>query len=767
MTSTTDTAIDSTPAETTGTTGTTGPSAVQRWLPLVVTYLIGAGLLVASGTSVLDVLRYTAYAVLAVILPGTLVYRSLRRRPHTLVEDLALGAAVGLGLELAAWALFSALNLRAVIFLWPLLVIVPFLAVPRLRRHWRVTGYAPVGLGWSWALAGVVIFFTGYVYLTFFIENPILPNAENTRQYIDLGYQLSLAGEAKHHFPLNLPQVAGEPLHYHWFSFVHLAMGSMVGRIDLPVLTMRLMIPAIFALTAALTAIAGWRLSGRKYVGLVAAALFMVIGSFNFSDPISLVFGTQLEGVVWPSLSMTYSWALIAALIAVVGDVLRRKTDENAVPLIGWGAYPIAALLVIASSGAKASNLPVLLAGLALAGAVTLLVTRRIAWPILAMGVIAGLGQLFSTAVLFRFQTYGLSVAPLHNIEWFWREPPGGRSAGAQFLLVVTVWVAFLINMQLRLAGIVALAWRQRLRLEKVQLFLLGGAIGGPALFFMFDDMNAVWFMRTGLPFGVLLSAWGWMLLFEKAALPKLGRAALGWGAATFAVTVAVVALIVSKASSGARYSFASMLPILIPAGILAGVALIAGIVWRLSGRAFPALAGRGGLVLLTAILLAGSPGLVLDAKRDLDHMNGGGWGSWPMPESRVEAARWVRDHSNPNDVLATNVHCRTLEDGGKCMGAQAFWLSAYAERSVLVEGWQFAPRLAGQPSPKFWNPKLLELNDETITAPTPDRIAEMHDKYHVRFLVVDRIVGPAGARMKDLATLVYSNQRMAVFELR
>jgi len=753
-----------TPPETSKVSGAAGPNAVQRWLPLVVTYLIGAGLLVAAGTSVLDVLRYTAYAVLTVMLPGTLLYRSLRRRPHTLVEDLALGAAAGLALELAAWALFSALDLRAVLFLWPLLVIVPFLAVPRLRRHWRVTGYTPVGPAWSWALAAVVIFFTGYLYLTFFLENPILPRAEDTRQYIDLAYQLSLAGEAKHHFPPGLPQVAGEPLRYHWFAFAHLATGSLVGHIDLPVLTMRLMIPAVFALTATLTAVAGWRLTGRKYAGLVAAVLFLVIGSFSFSDPIRSVFGTQLEGAVWPSLSMTYSWALIAALIAVVGDVLLRATDADAVPPIGRGAYPVVALLVFASSGAKASNLPVLLAGLALAGVVTLVVTRRIRWPIVALGAIAGLGQLFAVAVLFRFQTYGLAVDPLFNIDGFWQQPPGGRSTGAQILLVIGVWTAFLINMQLRLAGIVALAWRQRFRLDEVQLFLLGGAVAGPVFFFLFDDMNAVWFMRTGLPFGLMLSAWGWVLLFERAALPRRGRLALAGGAALFGVTVVAVALAVSQRSTADRYSFATMLPILIPAGILAGIAVVAGVIWRM----LPGPAGRGGLVLLTGILLAGAPGLVLDAKRDLDSRNGGGYGSWPMPESRVEAARWVRDHSNPDDVLATNVHCRTLDvNGGPCLGAHSFWLSGYAGRSVLVEGWQFAPRVAGQQSPPFWNPKLLRFNDETIAHPTPERIAKMHDRYHVRYVVVDRVVRPEGAAMRDLATLVYSNQRMAVFELR
>ena len=37
---------------------------------------------------------------------------------------------------------------------WPLLVLVPFAATPRLRRHWWVTGYERAPLGWSWSVRG-------------------------------------------------------------------------------------------------------------------------------------------------------------------------------------------------------------------------------------------------------------------------------------------------------------------------------------------------------------------------------------------------------------------------------------------------------------------------------------------------------------------------------------------------------------------------------------------------------------------------------------
>ena len=72
----------------------------------------------------------------------------------------------------------------------------------------------------------------------------------------------------------------------------------------------------------------------------------------------------------------------------------------------------------------------------------------------------------------------------------------------------------------------------------------------------------------------------------------------------------------------------------------------------------FPALRGRGPVVALTAVLVAGIPGLVMDGAKSVAAPNGGAYPTIALPKSRVDAARWVRDHSDPDDVLATNAHC-------------------------------------------------------------------------------------------------------------
>jgi len=172
--------------------------------------------------------------------------------------------------------------------------------------------------------------------------------------------------------------------------------------------------------------------------------------------------------------------------------------------------------------------------------------------------------------------------------------------------------------------------------------------------------------------------------------------------------------------------------------------------------------------VLLTGVLVVGAPGLVMDAAAARRHPNGGAYAVVPMPQSRVAAARWVYENSRPDDILATNVHCRALLSG-HC-DARSFWLSGYAQRTVLVESWAFAPRLVGRPggaTEPFWDAERLRRNDEAFQAPTGELLAELRDRYGVRWLVADRAEGNVSPLLDVLADRRYDNGRVAVYELR
>jgi hypothetical protein len=154
-----------------------------------------------------------------------------------------------------------------------------------------------------------------------------------------------------------------------------------------------------------------------------------------------------------------------------------------------------------------------------------------------------------------------------------------------------------------------------------------------------------------------------------------------------------------------------------------------------------------------------------MDAAKSLRAPNGGPYPSVPLPQSRVDAARWVRDHSGRGDVLATNVHCISGEVPASC-DSRSFWLSAYAERPVLVEGWGFSPRQAKAGLTPFWDQALLSLNDSAFTDPTPSTLESLRAR-GVRWLVVDRAVFPESPLLSTLTDPAYDNGRLAVYRLR
>ncbi|GGL98405.1 hypothetical protein [Micromonospora yangpuensis] len=740
---------------------------VPRWAPAVVGVGFVATCLLLTGTPAADLARWSGYALLAVLLPGTLVYRALRRHPHTLVEDLAMGAAVGLVLELAGWAVFAAVGVPGWLWLWPLAVVVPFAAVPALRRHWRPTGYRPVPTGWAWSVTGVVVGFTLYLVESFLRVNPVLPTEEGQAQYIDLAFQLSLAGAATHQVPLQVPQVAGEPLHYHWFGFAHLAASSLVSGVDLPTVFFRLGVPALCALAVVLVAVVGWRITGRPYAGAAAAALMFTVGEFGFENGLRQLFGTQTTFIVWGSPSMTYSWVLLVPLLAVFGEIVGRARRVT-VPPLGGGAWVLAAGFLAASTGAKASSVPVVLAALGLAAVVLTVGRRRLPRAVLAAVGLTLAAQLFATAVLFAFESHGVTVDPLSGLRGY-VEPTADRPVLVTGLVWVAVCLAFLLNLQLRLAGALALLRLRRWRPEPVQVFLLGGAVAGPAAYLLVGHPGSSnqYFLRAGFAFGVILSAWGWAEVLDRAALSARGRRRLAGAAVGFAVLLTAYQLRF-PATAAPEPGYAAVLPLLIWAGVLTLLAILVALYWpALVGR-WPALAGTGGAVLLTGVLVAGAPGLVLDARAARTFPNGGAYAVVPMPASRVAAARWVYAASDPADVLATNVHCWTVVNGW--CDARSFWLSGYAQRSVLVEGWAFAPRMVGRdggPYAPFWDEARLRANDAAFTAPTAAGLAELRDRYGVRWLVVDRQVEPESPVLAELADLRYDTDRMAVYRLR
>ncbi len=78
--------------------------ASSAWTPATLLAILVATLQLASGTSPRDLLAFTVYAALALVLPGTLLWRLLRpAAPRLWLEDVVFGAILGYAVEIVCY----------------------------------------------------------------------------------------------------------------------------------------------------------------------------------------------------------------------------------------------------------------------------------------------------------------------------------------------------------------------------------------------------------------------------------------------------------------------------------------------------------------------------------------------------------------------------------------------------------------------------------------------------------------------------------------
>ena len=144
------------------------------------------------------------------------------------------------------------------------------------------------------------------------------------------------------------------------------------------------------------------------------------------------------------------------------------------------------------------------------------------------------------------------------------------------------------------------------------------------------------------------------------------------------------------------------------------------------------------------------------------------------IPAEAIAAARWLRDNSAPSDLVATNLHCLPQRGTSTACDARHFWVSAYSERHVLVEGWAYTtPAIAyamehgvSDRTVPFWDQAALAANDEAFEAPSGPALATLRDTYGVRWLFADLSHGASQA-LGDVADLRHREGPFAVYELR
>ncbi|MEV6847605.1 hypothetical protein [Actinoplanes sp. NPDC051411] len=767
---------------------------INQALPWLVVIGVLVAALVWTGTPKTAILRYGAYWAAAVVVPGTLVYRALRGSRGNLPEDVGFGAVTGFAVQLIGWALFVGTGLGGWLRLWPVLVLIPFLAVPRLRRHWSLRSTEPMRLPAAWAIAALMTLAVVTLALLAWAVNP-LPPATHTL-FGDIYYHWANAAELRRTITPQQPQMAGEPLVYHWFSDAYRGSASMLSGVPLAPVMLRLWMGPVI-LTAILV-IAGLarQVSGVWWSGPVAAFVTIAV-------PAVTIWPTYSYGsfsiINWGSPTLVFSIPVQAAAVSLLVDIARGVRLGRA-----WVLF---ALLVPLATGSKSSSLPVLFGGMALAALAYWLIERRPPWALLA-AFAAGLVVLAATAPTLAGGEAGAGVqfgaGFTFKPEFYWltdeKYVPGAGGLLPQAWLHMpwgTRWALFALTFVLvlnqlgRIAGLAALLRRPMRR--DMALWLLSGIVlagWGGALLINHVANGEGYFLYSAIPAEAALTAWLLTAVApgRRRALVVLGGLALGvvvglamhrFGPGRGLIGTGHLATL-NPAGGKPQWSVHWRYDLLAPVGVLALV-LAAGMLlwWLLRRRRAVVLAGSGAALVMAAVIGLGvdstARGLVQPVGDAVAGRlpTGGSVGSFWVTANEARAAQWLARNAPADDIVATNVHCEAIRTTPGCI-SRSFWVSGMTEHAVVLEGWAYQPAVMAehgvdgrayyqQPAP---DAERLRINDAAFTDPSPAALAQLRGRYHARWLYADTRAGVVSPLLATVATERFRAGTAVVYEL-
>jgi hypothetical protein len=743
--------------------------SLAPWLVPAVAWVAG---LLHTHTPAGDIALYSAYLVVAIVLPGTLVHRALRGSRGNMPEDLGLGAATGLLVLIVGWALAAATRLQVALPAWPLLIIALFVAVPRLRRHWRIPPdrRRPLPPLWSWIVAAAVLVVVLAAY-PYWRDNPLPP--ATTLYYQDLMYHVALVQEMTRSIPFQVPQLTGDVLRYHYLSDADMAAASMITKIPPAVVLLRLWLVPIGLVTVVVSASLARDLTAKWWAGALGGAGALLAWPLVLGSVASAFGGYPLS---FFSPSQSYALPLLGLLIGVSVDVLRGRR-------LGW-AWALVFPLALACAGAKSSALPPFVAGLALAVVVLFLRQRdRLRAGLIFFGLVlvamlvgakifagGGAGTLAFQpfAVLDWFAPYRKTIGAGDAIDGTLAVPAGVEHAGAADWVFILGLVGWWVLMQApRLLGLLTLTAR-RSRTDPAAWMLAGVGIAGTggAWLLWHPSASQVYFYMSAVPFAAVLTVW---LLADQLR---------GWRPLAAGLLAGALWALLAPHGPTPRHNrapdwaWALAEPVLLTAAAALVVGLAVLLAWRFATGRYAWRAIPGGLI--AAVLGCALAGAVQVAvKQDRQHAPAGN-PRLVVTADEMRAALWLGRHSGRDDVIATNVHCQPVTSVGRC-DARAFWAVALTGRRALVESWGYTDQAVAadgvngkrypmQPAPY---PDRFALNERVFAQGAPADVERLRTEYHVKWLLADaRAVTGVSPGLARVAHLRYQAGPVSVFEL-
>lgn len=707
-----------------------GPPIPERGIPTglrsVQGALFGAGAYVLVASALFGALGlslgWTAAVlcgltlIIAATLPGAALVRLLIPNGN-LLHYVVLGTTIGVML----WTLGGFLSHISGLFVvrWipsivAVVLLVVFRIIGRVPRRGNARPFPLIGV--FGALAGIIAMI------------PALRTALATQPaswdgwmslYVDLPFQSAIASEVAARAPDQIPWVAGTPLSYTW-AF-HSAIGVWSSTSSVPAADLVLQAwPVLFtALIPGLIAIVAWELSRSALVAGLAPVAFTLAHGVLIS-PASFI---QLPLF---SVSPTRDFGNLAMLVVIL--CLTKSLGRRSIRALSTRWLVALALAMLVATASKGSELPVLLGGLG-AACLVLVISRRFARSDLLVVVTFAVGAIvgFAIAIPDARSAQSLGWGPLTFLS---TGSVNGTLVslaivGLLFAAIVGFWIVLGRSVNWMLASLFAGT-------------MLAGLLGLALLTQPGGSQNYFW--QATEPLVAIAIAWCGVILTK-----------------TYGSRFVVVALgIAVLGNAGLRLTAH---PIVLCIGVV--VLAIAGTIIIFVGR----LDGQAPHRVFDALVVV----LVLTQAAQVVHVSHGfpaGTASTAEDESathssQLAAFEFIRTHSSPEDVIATNTHCLSGSLAGGDCDPRRFMLTAMTQRRVLVEGWGYTTQYGNSQN---WVQDRLDLSDDFIDAPSAAGARRLENA-GVDFIYVDLRLHPS-SDLGFYSTLVFESQWARVYQL-
>jgi hypothetical protein len=727
-----------------------------------------------AGVPLSSAALFVGYELLYVLAPGCLLYVLLSREPGDWPRILALGWPLGYALELGAYVLAAALHARGAFVFLPL-VAAGVMGPLALRRYGLRRGTATtLTAGELLALCASLLAALAILATTYFALYPLPGAARSVVYYVDNVWDISIAAEARHHWPITEPSVAGNsPLHYYYGVFVHMAAVAQVTGVALSTIVLRLFPTSAIAVVALQLWALGRSLSRSRLVGPLAVVLLLVTEDLNLDPTRPGAFGAELFTDIPLSPTMAFGMIFFLGLLLLLQQQLSPGTGaapacahSGAGPAQGTAGWlALVGILILGESIAKASASLDFIAGLGLfwlwrlcRGQATRLLSYCLAVATLCAGALylavlrGGLGGTLSLHP-FAFVKY-TNFAPLLGGPFALRIVPllAGVAVSSLFALAPLAGALWLLRRREAVSPFIGLCLA--ILLASLAIYV---AVGAPS-------DSEVYFFDFGYLAGVPAAALGLALLWQDAP-PRARRALLRACCAILALgLIAAASTLALKGADGAVWLawYALAYGLLAIAGVLAAL--------RLQRTFAPAGGSRGAPLLACGIPLLVVLGLVKPlslalpnawklitatriSTRDSHRSQG-------MTAALYSGLSWVREHTSPCDVLAVNNHL--IKAGAGPGYSSYYYYSAFAERRIFLESWGFTPEaaLGGQPFAK-----RLALNTLATSDGDAQALRELRRR-GVSYVLIDELHGGGAPEPPHVARRVFANGALVVYRI-